>query len=171
MSKCKLVLIAHNLRSAHNVGSLLRTADGLGIERIYLSGYTPYPASADDERLPHLRAKITRRINKTSLGAEKSTSWSYEPDIFVLLTKLKSEKYTVAALEQTPSAVALHSYKVPDRIAIIVGREVEGIEKKVLDFSDVHIQIPMKGKKESLNVSIAAAISLYLVKLKGDGLL
>jgi tRNA G18 (ribose-2'-O)-methylase SpoU len=169
MPKAELILIAHNLRSAHNVGSLLRTAEGLGLNHIYLSGYTPYPARKDDDRLPHIAAKVNARISKTALGAEHSVSWSYRSDIFELLNELEAGGWQVAALEQTPQALPLQQVELAGRVAIIVGREVEGIEPEVLAQVARHWQIPMSGGKESFNVAVAAAMALYLLKLKGDG--
>ncbi len=90
MSK-SLIIIAHNIRSAHNVGALLRTADGLAVDHVFLTGYTPYPLQAGDKRLPHLAAKIHKLIHKTALGAELSVSWKYHQDISSLLTTLKSQ--------------------------------------------------------------------------------
>ena len=157
----ELILIAHNLRSTHNVGSLLRTAEGLGVNKVYLTGYTPYPGIKNDERLPHISAKLTRQIKKTALGAETTQSWEHRSEIEGLLQDLKQQGYTVAALEQTETALKLPDYKPADKLAIIVGREVEGIEPEVLDITDLQIAIPMFGSKESFNVVQAAAMALY----------
>lgn len=165
----RIVLIAHNLRSTHNVGSLLRTADGLGIEQVYLSGHTPYPRQTQDERLPHLANKIDRQIAKTALGAQKSVGL-HAKDIDKLIEKLRAEDFVIAALEQTPKSLNLVNYKPPQRLAIIVGREVEGIEAEIIDRCDLALEIPMKGKKESFNVSVAAAIALYQTSLIGPNL-
>jgi len=162
----KIVLIAHNVRSAHNVGSLLRTADGLGIAHVYLSGYTSYPSRANDERLPHLAAKTDHQIAKTALGAEKNVDWSHRPDIDELINELKTEDFEIAALEQSPLAINLADYKPSPKVALIVGNEVEGISSDVLDMSSEVIQIPMSGQKESFNVSVAAAIALYSLATK-----
>jgi 23S rRNA (guanosine2251-2'-O)-methyltransferase len=157
----EFVLIAHNLRSAHNVGSLLRTAEGLGVVRVWLSGYSPYPLAQHDERLPHLAQKIDRQIQKTALGAGKFVNWRYESDITKLITELHGEDFTIAALEQAPGAIKLPDFKPPDKLAIIVGREVEGIEPEILELCDVMLEIPMLGRKESFNVAQAAAMALY----------
>jgi tRNA G18 (ribose-2'-O)-methylase SpoU len=159
-----VILIAHNLRSSHNAGSLLRTAEGLGVEKVYLSGYTPYPETSDDPRLPHIRQKIAAQIHKTALGAEKTLPWEQVPDIDPLLDTLKSQGYTIAGLEQTATAQPLPSYKPPEKLALIVGREVEGIEPEVLAQTDLQLVIPMFGQKESFNVVQAAAMALYQVK-------
>src|SRR2546430_11852145 len=95
-----IILIAHNLRSCHNVGSLLRTAEGLGIEKVILSGYTPYPMHTNDRRLPHLAQKITKQIHKTALGAEETLAWEHHADLLPVLARLKKRGYAVAGLEQ-----------------------------------------------------------------------
>ncbi len=169
-----LVLIAHNVRSAHNVGSLLRTAEGLGATQVYLTGYTPYPAlpkGVEDKRLPHLAAKIDRQIHKTALGAETTQSWQHSPAIEPVLAALRQKGYSVAALEQTKTALALPDFRPPDKLAIIVGREVEGIEPEVLQQADLHLVIPMSGRKESFNVTQAAAMALYHCRFAPDVLL
>lgn len=157
----EIVLIAHNLRSAHNVGSLLRTAEGLGLNSVYLTGYTPYPIPKNDSRLPHLAAKIDKRIAKTALGAEQYLNWHHREDIEDLIKKLKNDGYLIVALEQAPGSVKLPDYKAPDKIALIVGREVEGIEPEVIVLCDIILEIPMLGQKESFNVVQAAAMALY----------
>ena len=156
-----IIIVAHNLRSTHNVGSLLRTADGLGIDTVYLTGYTPYPRQVDDVRLPHLAQKIHRNISKTALGAEQSVDWECVPDITLLIADLKARGFIVAALEQTPFARDISAYKPPDKLALILGREVEGVEQEVLALTDLQLVIPMLGNKESFNVVQAAAMALY----------
>lgn len=157
----KVILIAHNLRSAYNVGSLLRTAEGLGIEKTYLTGYSPYPKASQDSRLPHIAQKVDRQIAKTALGAEKTAVWRHLAEIAPLLAELKQAGYLVSALEQAPKSTPLPSFAPPAKIVIIVGREVEGIEPEVLDLCDIVLEIPMAGKKESFNVASAAAMALY----------
>lgn len=157
----EIVLIAHNLRSCHNVGSLLRTADGMLISSVWLTGYTPYPATASDDRLPHIAQKIDAQIHKTALGAEDSVSWNHSDSIQTVIERLKSEDFVIVALEQHKSSKVLQKYKVPKKVALILGREVEGIEKDVLELADTCLEIPMLGKKESLNVVQAAAMAMY----------
>lgn len=157
----QLVLIAHNLRSAHNVGSLLRTAEGLGVQQVYLTGYTPYPLAPGDNRLPHLARKTDRQIAKTALGAEKSIDWSHEPDMQTLIARLKQQGYSIAALEQAARSVKLTDFEPPEKLALILGREVEGIEPELLADCDYVLEIPMLGRKESFNVVQAAAMALY----------
>ncbi len=160
----QIVLIAHNLRSCHNVGSLLRTAEGIGIDCVYFTGYTPYPQLANDPRLPHIAQKLDAQIHKTALGAEKLVDWQHQEDIFTLLEQLKDGGFTIAALELTELAIELPSYQSPEKLAIIVGREVEGIEPEVLAVADIALKIPMAGQKESFNVVQAAAMALYHCK-------
>ncbi len=159
-----IVLVVHNVRSTHNVGSILRTADGLGINEVYFSGYTPYPVGPKDTRLPHQAAKTNHQIHKTALGAEKSVAWQHNPSIDKLLVELKSKKYMVVALEQSMEAVDIRQFTPPTKIALIVGSEIGGLPRTVLDLCDAHIHIPMSGKKESLNVAVAAAIVMYYLK-------
>jgi len=157
----KIVIIAHNLRSSHNIGALLRTADAMGVEKVYLTGYTPYPKVKDDPRLPHLANKTHKAIAKTALGAEESVKWTVKQNIDDVIKALKAEAYDVAALEQTRNSIKINDYRPAPKIAIILGREVEGIEKEVVEACDEVIEIPMLGKKESLNVVQAAAIAMY----------
>jgi len=156
-----LILIAHNLRSTHNVGSLLRTADGLGVQMVYLTGYTPYPLLSDDPRLPHIASKIHHQISKTALGAEDSQKWERRDDLESLLNELKADDYLICALEQTPESIALPDFNPAAKLAIVVGREVEGIEPEILALCDQALEIPMFGVKESFNVVQAAAMALY----------
>lgn len=154
-----IILIAHNIRSIHNIGSLFRTAEGLGIGKIIISGYSPYPRQANDERLPHIVEKMTSQIAKTALGAEKMVPFSYfaTPP----LEALKKQGYTIAGLEQDTNSTALNDFLPPDKLALVLGEEVEGIGPEILRQCDVLIEIPMVGKKESFNVSVAAGIALY----------
>jgi tRNA G18 (ribose-2'-O)-methylase SpoU len=161
----KIILIAHNLRSTHNVGSLLRTAEGLGVERVYLTGYTPYPVQKNDPRLPHLARKTDKQITKTALGAEKLVKWQHQDELDDLIEQLRRENFTIIALEQGPNAVKLSDFKPPEKIALIVGREVEGIEPEILKQCDRIVKIPMLGQKESFNVVQAAAMALYHFRL------
>lgn len=136
----KVVLIAHDIRSTHNIGSLLRTAECLGVERVYISGYSPYPSVPNDERLPHIHQKLTAQIHKTALGAESLVSWERQPDLPVLIQKLRSNGYAVAALEQAPGSTDISSWIPPDKIAILLGREVEGVEDALLKLCDYAVE-------------------------------
>jgi 23S rRNA (guanosine2251-2'-O)-methyltransferase len=160
----EIVLVVHNVRSALNIGSILRTAEGLGIKKVYLTGYTPYPESADDSRLAHHSRKTSQQIHKTALGAELLISWQHEPNSNLVIDKLKAGGYTIAALEQTPASVELNSVHFDKAIALIVGNEVDGLDSDLLESSDIHLHIPMSGQKESFNVAVAAGIALYHLK-------
>ena len=159
-----IVLIAHNLRSCHNVGSLLRTADGLGVSKVYLTGYTPYPFGKNDSRLPHIAQKLHKQIQKTALGAEQTVNWNYCENIDSLLNKLKSENFDIVALEQAEGSVQINKWKPTPAIALVLGRETDGIEQEVLSRCDKTIEIPMFGKKESYNVVQAAAMALFYAR-------
>ncbi|MDQ2973041.1 MAG: TrmH family RNA methyltransferase [bacterium] len=158
-----LVLILDNIRSSHNVGSILRTCDGLGINEVYLCGITPYPKSKNDDRLPHLAEKTEKQISKTSLGAEKTVKWHYRKSVTETLDDLKSKSYVIAALEQTACSVSLSEYNKPVKLVLIVGNEVTGVSSVVLEICDSSLEIPMHGDKESFNVAVAAAIALYVL--------
>jgi 23S rRNA (guanosine2251-2'-O)-methyltransferase len=157
----EVVLIVHNVRSTHNVGSLLRSADGFGVSHVYFTGYTPYPKKYNDERLPHIADKLQRQINKTALGADQNVPWSQSEEITRVIKNLKTKGFIIAALEQTKTAKDLSSFKPTGKIALIVGNEVDGVDAQTLGQADIHLQIPMRGKKESFNVAIAGSIALY----------
>lgn len=159
--KREIVLVINNVRSAHNVGSLLRSADGLGVDRVLICGFSPYPSREGDTRLPHIAQKVDRSIAKTSLGAERSLAWEYHEDILGALKKLAGQGFLISALEQTDTAVSLHEFMPPPKIVLIVGNEIHGVDKSTLGAAGVHISIPMLGSKESFNVSVAGAIALY----------
>lgn len=156
-----LIVVAHNLRSCHNVGSLLRTAEGLGVKEVILSGYTPYPRHATDSRMPHLAAKLDRQITKTALGTEKLIPWQHMETIEEVFRYLASQNIPIAAVEQSPRSIALPSFVPPQQIALLVGRETEGLEPDILERCSIVLEIPMPGKKESFNVVQAAAMAMY----------
>lgn len=160
-----IALIAHDIRSTHNVGSLIRTAECLGIKTIYLTGYSPYPVIPQDPRLPHLAKKIDAQITKISLGAEKHMTIIAGTSVTDSVKELKNEDYKVIGLEQTEKSVDLKDYHPTDKIALIVGNERYGIDSDTLKLCDITIEIPMLGHKESLNVVQATAIALYSLNL------
>ena len=149
------------MRSCHNVGSLLRTAEGLGVAKVYLTGYTPYPLLKNDPRLPHIASKINIQISKTALGAETLQSWEQTNDPLPTINKLKSEGYVVAGLEQASGSQRLSSVELPHKIAILLGTEVTGLTAEQLAWCDQIYEIPMFGQKESYNVVQAAAMAMY----------
>lgn len=155
----EIIVIAHNIRSTHNVGSIFRTCEGFGVTRLILSGYTPFPRVTADPRLPHIAEKMTKQIHKTALGAEALVPFEHQesPDI----DALKKAGYTVVGLEQDERSVLLDTYMPPKKIALLLGEEVEGITIDLRNQCDDLIEIPMTGKKESFNVSVATGIALY----------
>lgn len=154
----RITLLLHNIRSAHNVGSIFRTAEGFGVTKIILTGYTPYPSHANDVRLPHLSEKITKQINKTALGATASVPFEYHDN---LLTWLHNNTLPLVALEQAESSINLRDYTPPEEFVLVLGEEVEGITSDLLSRCDSIVEIFMHGKKESFNVSVAAGVALF----------
>lgn len=153
MSKPALNLILHNIRSAHNVGAIFRTADGAGVSKIWLTGYTPAPL--DQFKRPN------GEIAKTALGAEKTVAWDKREDVSELINELKKEDVQIWALEQNEKSVNYREAKLTGQTALTVGNEVEGIEGEVLSKCDQILEIPMRGQKESLNVAVATGVALY----------
>jgi tRNA G18 (ribose-2'-O)-methylase SpoU len=157
----RIVVVAHNIRSTYNIGSIFRTCDGFGVEQLYLTGYSPYPAFAGDPRPPHIRTKMTAQIAKTALGAESSVHFEYADDPLAVIATYRRRGYTIAALEQTPASIMLPDYQPPEQLLLVLGEEVYGTPASVLEVCDVALEIPMAGKKESFNVSVATGIALY----------
>ncbi|CAN5379581.1 RNA methyltransferase [soil metagenome] len=155
----EIIVIAHNIRSTHNIGSIFRTCEGFGVKRIIISGYSPYPVTKNDSRLPHISSKLTAQIHKTALGAETMIPFEYQSELN--LSKLREQSYRIVGLEQNERSVMLDSYVAPELIALLLGEEVEGIDMNLLAECDDIIEIPMVGKKESFNVSVATGIALY----------
>lgn len=153
----EIVVILDNIRSMHNVGSMFRTADGAGIKKIYLCGITPLPIDRFKKPRP--------QFVKVSLGAEKTIPWEYAPSILKLVMRLKKEGYKIIAVEQDKKSVIYTKarFKKSEKIAVIVGNEVRGIQRTVLKNSDTILEIPMRGKKESLNVGVAFGVILYFL--------
>lgn len=158
----EIVVIAHDIRSCHNIGSLLRTADGFGVRTVYLTGHSPYPKRNNDTRLPHIAERATRQIHKTALGAEARTDlWEHVDNVGVLIQQLQKDGFEILALEQNTKAIPLPDYKPPLKVVIILGREVEGLAVEIQDMCDSIVEIPMFGQKESLNVTEAATAAIY----------
>lgn len=149
----QVFLILHNLRSVHNVGSIFRTADAAGVTKIYLVGYTPTPI----DRFGRARKDLA----KVALGAETSVPWEYYRRINVLLRELRVQKLSIVAVEQDKHSVDYRDFRPKEATAFILGNEVNGIPKGVLALCDTIVEIPMHGKKESLNVSVSAGIVLF----------
>ena len=138
--KKEICLILHNIRSSHNVGSIFRTADGIGVQKIYLSGYTPIPTDKF--------GRLNKEISKVALGAENEILWERIEDIFSLIKKLKAENFSIVALEQDERSEDYKKINVTKKIAVILGSEVEGIPKEMLVLCDAVAEIPILRKKE-----------------------
>ena len=154
----KITLVVHNIRSIHNVGAIFRTAEGFGVTKIILSGYTPYPEIPGDTRLPHIREKITAQIHKTALGAEAMVPFEYFEGID---SWIKQNSLSIYALEQAPNSINLRDFTPKQDFALLLGEEVHGITPDLLEKCDTILEIPMHGHKESFNVSVATGIALY----------
>ena len=156
----EIIVIAHNIRSTHNIGAIFRTCEGFGVTKIILSGYSPYPSlPSDDPRLPHIAEKLTSQIHKTALDAEMMVPFEYSetPD----LATLRQDGYRIVGLEQDDTSVILNAYSIPEKLALLLGEEVHGLTNELRESCDDLIEIPMVGKKESFNVSVACGIALY----------
>lgn len=156
----EITLILHNIRSTHNVGSIFRTAEGFGVKEIIISGYTPYPSTPRDARLPHIAAKLDKDIHKTALGAEKLVPFNRFEQLEDWLS-LNQQQLPLIALEQSSTSIPIQQFKPPAKLALLLGEEVNGIAGDYLAVTDAILEIPMVGRKESYNVSVAAGIALY----------
>ncbi|MSR67504.1 RNA methyltransferase [Candidatus Peribacteria bacterium] len=148
--KPAIILIAHNIRSLWNIGSFFRTADAFGVAHIHLTGYTALPPREE--------------ISKTALGAENTIPWSTSKDPITVIDERRREGYEIVALEITGNSLPLSGYFPKKPVCLIVGHEVLGVSDALLKASDTVVHIPMFGKKESLNVSVALGIALYHLK-------
>lgn len=146
-------LILDNIRSTHNVGSIFRTAETIGVSMIYCVGTTPTPV----DRFGRTRPDIA----KVALGAEKLVAWQHAQNGVELAKRLKDTGFQIVAIEQDKRSVDYTSLQVGSKVIIIFGNEVGGVSKELLDCSDVIAEIPMHGEKESLNVSVAAGVALF----------
>lgn len=146
-------IVLHNIRSAHNVGSIFRTADALGVTHIYCSGYTPSPL----DRF----GRPVKEIAKTALGAEQSIKWEALKRPNTTLRTLKRDGFTVVGIEQDKRARDYKAYTPPERIVILVGNEVRGLSLSLRDACDILVEIPMQGKKESLNVAVSFGVAAF----------
>lgn len=142
-----LTVILNNIRSLHNVGSIFRTADGAGVEKIWLCGITGYPPNS--------------QISKTALGAEARVPWEHAYDAKEILRDLKKRGYQIVLLEQTDRSVSYHTFVPKGPVALVVGNEIEGISDELVGFADASVEIEMAGLKNSLNVGVAFGIAVY----------
>lgn len=163
----EVVLVLHNIRSCYNVGAILRSAEGFGVSSVVLSGYTPRPH--DKNLLPHLREKLDKEIHKTALGAEDMLKTEVAENLTALLSRLKSQNYQIVGLENNIKQDVCQindpglRKKLGQKIVLILGEEVNGIPEDLYGLIDLFVEIPMKGQKESFNVSVAAGIALYAI--------
>lgn len=155
MNQRTSILILENIRSVENTASIFRTADGFNVTKIFLIGTTPAPL----DRFNRMRNDFT----KVSLGAENTVLWERQKEIKPVIENLKRNGFTIIALEQAPNAKDLKSLPKMDKFAVIVGNEITGVSKEALDASSLIAEIPMLGVKESLNVSVAAGIALFVL--------
>ena len=144
--KTPIIIVLDNIRSLNNIGSVFRTADCFRLEKIYLCGITAQP--------PH------RDIQKTAIGATQSVEWEHVESSLELVKQLKSEGWTTLAIEQTENAVMLNDFEVEpnQKLAVIMGNEVDGVDQSVIDLCDLCIEIPQYGTKHSLNISVCTGI-------------
>ena len=147
------VLILNNIRSSENVGSIFRTADAAGIYKIYLCGYTPAPVDKF--------GRTNRALSKAALGAEKFVEWEKVKNLKTIISNLKTKKHKIIGVEQSPKSKNYKLLSTNYNLAFIFGNEVSGLSKNDLSFCDTIIEIPMRGRKESLNVAVAAGIILF----------
>ena len=150
----ELYVIAHNIRSLHNVGAIFRTADSFGVTKVFLTGYTGAPVG-----------KNADKISKVALGAEKFVPWEQSKSAVRLIKKLKSQGIRIAVLENNIKlkTINLANYKSKFPLALLLGEETKGITKALLALADDILEIPMKGQKESLNVSVACGVALFQI--------
>ena len=149
------VLVLENIRSVENTASIFRTADGFKVSKIILVGTTPAPL----DRFGRKRQDFV----KVSLGAEDTVDWEYVKDTKPALDELKEQGFKIISLEQAPKAHRLRDFQTTGQFALVVGNEVDGVSRIALDNSDAIVEIPMQGQKESLNVSVAVGIALFVL--------
>ena len=147
MKKKEVYVLAHNIRSLHNVGSIFRTCDGAGVSKLYLTGYSGVPPR--------------KEIAKTALGADESVAWEYYKDPLSVVRKLKKDGVQIVSLEKNKKSADISGFKPTYPVCMIIGNEIDGVEADLLKASDAVLHIPMRGKKESLNVSVAFGIGIY----------
>ncbi len=146
-------VVLHNIRSCYNIGSIFRTSDALGVDKIFLGGYTPNPGD-------------NRAIKKTALGAENMVSWNANWHTYKILKTLKKAGFTIIALELTKDSVDLNEFIPKKPFALILGNEISGLSENILKYADLIVQIPMLGGKESMNVSVSYGIAMYTINKK-----
>ena len=143
----EVYVLAHNIRSLHNVGSVFRTCDGAGVSKLYLTGFSGVPPR--------------KEITKTALGADDSVAWEFHKDPMSVIRMLKKDGVQIVSLEKNKKSTDIRKFKPKYPVCMIVGNEIDGVEEDLLKLSDHVLHIPMNGKKESLNVSVAFGIGIY----------
>jgi tRNA G18 (ribose-2'-O)-methylase SpoU len=151
----EICILLNNIRSAQNVGSIFRTADATGISKIYLCGYTPAPT----DRF----GRPVSRLVKASLGAEKNVPWVKDAEAGETIRNLKKNGFFIVAVEQAGKSADYKKIKPRAKTLFVYGNEVSGLPKSLMSLADIVAEIPMKGKKESLNVSVAVGVSLFRI--------
>ena len=141
------VVVLNNIRSLYNVGSIFRTADGAGVEKVWICGITGHPPN--------------NQISKTALGAEEHVAWEYRKDICSVLRELKAQNYQIVLLEQTQESCPYDFVDLKAPVCLVVGNEIEGVSPDTLDYCDKAIEIEMAGIKNSLNVAVAFGVIAY----------
>ena len=149
----EIAVLLHNVRSAHNVGSIFRTADAAGVSRVYLAGFTPSPR----DRF----GRVQKEIAKTALGAERSVLWEHAASSFAVMSRLKRERWKVIGVEQDARALDYRRFRAKGKILFVFGNEVRGIPQSLRELCDKLVEIPMHGSKESLNVAVTVGIILF----------
>jgi tRNA G18 (ribose-2'-O)-methylase SpoU len=142
-----VVVVLSNIRSLYNVGAFFRTADGAGVQKIICCGITGTPKN--------------RRLWKVSLGAEQSVDWEYIEETVIAIEQLRTQQYQIVGVELTPTSQLYTDIIYDQKVALVFGAEVEGISSDILALCDVIAQLPMRGQKESLNVSIVGGVMMY----------
>ena len=153
--KNEVVAVIHDIRSLHNVGSIFRTADGAGLRKIYLCGITPEPT----DRFGRPRPQLT----KVSLGAEKAVAWEKCASTSKLIDRLKKDGYKIFTIEQSKKSIPYYKTAITrdSRVALVLGSETKGLSQSILKKADKILEIPMRGKKESLNVAVAFGVIVF----------
>jgi len=151
--KREINLLLHNIRSVYNVGAIFRTADAIGVSKIYLSGYTPTPLDKF--------GKPRNDFSKSALGSEKTIAWEYAKTPAKIISKLKKSGFSLISVEQDEASVDYKRVKPSLKTLVVFGNEVTGVAKSILKASNVIAEIPMQGTKESLNIAVSAGIVLF----------
>ena len=146
-TRLALTVVLNNIRSLFNVGSIFRTADGAGVEKIWLCGYTGFPPQS--------------QISKTALGAEQRVPWEHVEDAVAVIKKLKRQGYQIVLLEQLDQSIEYHEFVPEGPVCLVVGNEIEGVSDGLLPYCDCAVEIAMAGVKNSLNVAVAFGIVAY----------